>query len=146
MQFFNRKTLLQLRDAAYYVSTKTDKLAISTMFNTELKFAADVLLKWFNAKIKSKNLELDLTEKNIFQHENEIDWKKDKYCICNLLIDVKVKSLEYEERDVSYFDFLIRKEHAFLRNISSNEKLNRSPSIKYLESYYVIKSHNFYGK
>ena len=28
------------------------------MFTTELKFAEDCLLKWFNKKYKSKNLEL----------------------------------------------------------------------------------------
>ena len=77
MQFLGRKTLLQLRDAANNVSTKKDKLAISTMFNIELKFAADVLLKWFNAKIKSKDLEVDLIEKTKFQHENPVDWGKD---------------------------------------------------------------------
>ena len=47
------------------------------MFNIELKFAADVLLKWFNAKIKSKDLEVDLIEKTKFQHENPVDWGKD---------------------------------------------------------------------
>ena len=34
------------------------KLAIAEMFTTELKFAGDCLLKWFNKKYKSKNLEL----------------------------------------------------------------------------------------
>ena len=29
------------------------------MFNIEIKFATDALLKWFNAKIKSKHLELE---------------------------------------------------------------------------------------
>lgn len=43
------------------------------MFNIEIKFEAEALLKWFNAKIKSKNLEVDLTENTKFQHENPIN-------------------------------------------------------------------------
>ena len=100
MQFLNKKTLLQLRDTAYNVHTRKDKLAISKMFNIELKFEADALLKWFNAKIKSKNLEVDHTENTKFQHENPINWEKDKCCICNLPIDVNPRSLEYEETDM----------------------------------------------
>ena len=33
------------------------------MFTTELKFAEDCLLKWFNKKYKSKNLELSNEKK-----------------------------------------------------------------------------------
>ena len=59
LQLINRKTLLQLRDPAIDVYKRKSKLAVSVMFNVELKFASDILLKWFNAKIKSKHLELD---------------------------------------------------------------------------------------
>ena len=65
------------------------------MFNIELKFAADALLKCFNAKIQSKTLEVYFTEKTKFQHENPIDWEKTKCCICNLPIHVNPRSLEY---------------------------------------------------
>ena len=65
------------------------------MFNIELKFDADALLKCFNAKIKSKTLEVYFTEKTKFQHENTIDWEKSKCCICNLPIHVNPRSLEY---------------------------------------------------
>ena len=53
-------------------------------------------------------------------------------------IDVNLRSLEYEETDMSYFHFLIRKKHNFLRNIYSHEGLNKTPSIKNLESHYAI--------
>ena len=59
----NNKTLLQLRDCALNVARKKSKLAIAEMSTTELKFASDCLLKWFNEKYKSKNLELS-NEKN----------------------------------------------------------------------------------
>ena len=124
MQFLNKITLLQLRDAAYYVSTRKDKLTISTMFNIEIKYAADALLKWFSAKTKSKHLKLDLIDFKIkikFWKENPIDWEKDRCCICNLLIDENPKRLQCEETDMSYFDFLVRKEQNFLRNIYSHK-------------------------
>ena len=59
MKFINPKTLLELRDAAVAAANLKDKLAISTMFNIELNFAADAVLNWFNMKIKSGNLEIN---------------------------------------------------------------------------------------
>ena len=73
MQFLNKTTLCQLRDATYNVSSRKDKLAISTMLNIGMKFAIDALLKQFNAEIKSKNLVLDPSEKIKFQNENPIN-------------------------------------------------------------------------
>ena len=35
-----------------------------------------------------------------------------------------------------YFNFLIKKEDIFLKNIYSSKDLNKSPNIKNLESYY----------
>ena len=63
LNFKNNKTLLQLRDCALNVARKKSKLAIAKMFTTELKFAGDCLLKWFNKKYKSKNLELSNEKK-----------------------------------------------------------------------------------
>ena len=57
--------MLQLRDYALNVARKKSKLAIVEMFTKELKFAGDCLLKWFNKKYKSKNLELSNVEKNM---------------------------------------------------------------------------------
>ena len=67
MQFVNRTNLLQLREAAYSVTARKDKLAIPTMFNIEIKFSANAILKWFNVKVKSKNLELDLMVQSKYQ-------------------------------------------------------------------------------
>ena len=76
------RTLLKLRDAAIDVSKRKSKIAISVMFNVELKFASDILLKWFNAKIKSKHLELDPFAKINYLRQNPIDWQDGKCCIC----------------------------------------------------------------
>ena len=59
LEFKDSKTLLQLRDCALAVVERKNKIAIFT----ELKFAADCLLKWFNKKFKPNNLELSNKQK-----------------------------------------------------------------------------------
>ena len=57
----DEKTLLQLKDCKLADHARNCKIAISEMFTNVLKFlkfAADGLLKWFNRKFKSNNLEL----------------------------------------------------------------------------------------
>ena len=56
LKFKDVTMLKQLRDYALSVASKRNKLAISKMFTTELKFAGNCLIKCFNAKIKSENM------------------------------------------------------------------------------------------
>ena len=58
LNFKDNKMLLQLRDCVLAVAAKITKLQFSEMFTTELKFAADCLLKWSHEKLKSNNSEL----------------------------------------------------------------------------------------
>ena len=105
------------------------------MFNVELKFASDVLLKCFNAKIKSKHLEIDPIVKLKYQRENPVDWVDGKCVICNFPIAVEPKGLEFNESEMSYIDFLIRKEHAILRNIYELDEIKKSENISSLVNY-----------
>ena len=116
-QLINRKTLLQLRDTAINVSKRKSKIAISLMFNVELKFTNDILLKWSNAKIKSKYLELDPFMKLNYQRQNPIDWQGGKCAICRFPLAIEPKGLSFMESDMSYIDFTIRKEHGSLMNV-----------------------------
>ena len=63
LKFKDEKTLQQLKDYVLAVHARNSKIAISEMLTTELKFVADCLLKWFNAKFKSNNLELSNSAK-----------------------------------------------------------------------------------
>ena len=47
-QIFNSKTLLQLKYAVLSVINRDKNTALTEMFSTELKFAADCLKFWFN--------------------------------------------------------------------------------------------------
>ena len=60
LKYKDTTTLKQLRDCAISVANKKkiNKIAISEMFSTELKFASDCLINWFNSKYKNENLQL----------------------------------------------------------------------------------------
>ena len=73
LKFKDEKTLLQLKDCTLAVHARNTKIAISEMFTTELKFAVDCLLVWFNAKFRSNNLELSNSAKKNYEIENPID-------------------------------------------------------------------------
>ena len=116
----NQRTTHQLQDAIVNVHSKNKKNAIVEMFSFELKFTCDILMLWFNQKIKKTNL----------TNEEAIDYKRlnpltlDTKCsICDFAIKVDPKGLDYKENDMSYLHFLIRKEYAFLRNIFDQDEL-----------------------
>ena len=79
LKFKDLTTLKQLRDCALLVASKKKKIAISEMFTTELKFAEDCLMKWFNAKFKSQNAVLSNNAKRKYEIENPIDWQNGRY-------------------------------------------------------------------
>ena len=54
----NQKTAEQLRDAVMNVRSKKNKNATAEMFNIELKFTFDILIKWSDCKIKSSRISI----------------------------------------------------------------------------------------
>ena len=125
-------TVKQLRDCALAVHKKTNVVAMSEMFCTEIKFATNCVLKWYHAKYK--NLELSLESKNEFEKENPIDWEDGECVLCRFPLEVNPTTCENEK--MSYGDFIIKKEHMFLRNIFSEEELLKSSSIATFESFH----------
>ena len=132
LKFKDEITLKQLRDSALEASSKRKPNAISEMFSVELKFASDCLLKWFYSK--NKKIELSLQEKKDYELKNPIDWENGKCSICTFPLDVKPSEKINEK--ITYGDFIIQKEHKFLRNVLSKEDLKKSESIKSIESYH----------
>ena len=98
MGYISQKILLQFEDAAFSVANKKDKLIISTVFNIELKSTADTPLKWFNIKLKFKNLTIDPKMKIKYQIQNPVDWEKDKCCICNFPLHINQKGFKRIDR------------------------------------------------
>ena len=139
LKFKDITTLKQLRDCAFSVASKKNKIAISEMFSTELKFATDCLLKWFNSKYK--NTELSIKRKREYEIENPIDWQNDKCHICTFPLHINPTKVNVQKENMSYGDFVIQKEHKFLRNIFSKEELETSDAIKNVESF-----HEYFNK
>ena len=98
-------TVKQLRDCALAVHEKTNKLAISEMFCTEIKFATDCVLKWYHDKYN--NLELSVESKNKFEKRNPIDWVNGECVVCRFPLQCNPTSPQNEK--MSYGDFVIKK-------------------------------------
>ena len=88
LKYKDTTRLKQLRDCAISVSNKKNKIAISEMFSTELKFASDCLINWFNSKYKNENLQLSIDKKRNYEIENPINWETDKCWICNFQLHI----------------------------------------------------------
>ena len=106
------------------------------MFSTELKFARECLISWFNLKFKKQNLELSNEKITAYEIENPIDWKNDKCKICNFPLHINPTTFDVEKEKISYGDFIIKKEHKFLRNIFSEKELVSSVAIKHFQSFH----------
>ena len=66
------------------------------MFYIETTLIKTALLDWFNKKIKSQYLELDLGVKN------PIDWQKDKCVICKMLLKIDPLGYDVPNPEMSY--------------------------------------------
>ena len=120
LQYKDNKTLLQLRDCALNVAKKKNKLALAEMLSTEIKFAGDCLIKWFNKKFKSKNLELSNDLKRKYEIENPMDWLEGRCYICKFPLKINPTKFNTTTQQISCADFVIFKEHKFLGDFFLN--------------------------
>ena len=108
------------------------------MFNIELKFACDILNKWFQYKIKPNKMSLSNLEQ-INYHRNNIVTTESKCCICKFRLDVMPRSSNLKQKnEMSYIDFLIANEHAFIRNIYDESDLKNSKNLCSFQNYYKV--------
>ena len=109
LKYKDAATLKQLRDCAISIANKKNKIAISEMFSTELKFASDCLINWFNSKFKNENLQLSNDRKRNYKIENPINWETDKCWICNFLLHINPTIPNALKEEMSYGNFIIEK-------------------------------------
>ena len=136
LKFKNLTMPKQLRDCALTVSTKTKKIAISEMLTTELKFAADCLIRWFNAKFKSQNISLSNDVKRKYEVENPINKETERCRICTFPIEINPTMWDAKKDQMSYSDFIIQKGHKFLWNIFSGEELSSTVALKDISTHH----------
>ena len=136
LALINQKTAEQLNDAVANVYRKKKKNAIVEMFHVELKFACDILNKWFQYKIKPNKMSICNIERINFNINNPVT-TENKCCICKLRLDVMPRSSNLKEKnEMSYIDFLVAKEHAFIRNIYDEIDLKNCKNICSFQNYY----------
>ena len=123
--FFDRTTFYQLKDAVSAVLACEKSTSLAELFSVELKFTIDTLNEWFSRIIKLKFFEIDSAVKQKFKKDNPLD-KTAVCCLCDFPLAV--------DAGKGWFDFVVRCEHLFVRNIYSYEDLKKL-SIESEDSY-----------
>ena len=107
------------------------------MFSCELKFTLDICKKWFDEKFTCRNMELDLFTKQRHRREYPLDWENGRCCICDFDLSLgRAKMTKNESEKMTYLEFVVKKEHAFIRNIFQLEDLAECPEMSTLENYF----------
>ena len=134
--FFNRVTFKQLKDATTSVLAREKSTSLSELLSVELNFTIDTLNKWFKSVFKSKFLEINEIQKQIFAKENPIDPSKTCCCICGFPLDTEAShGHEKIEKITAWYDFIVQKEHLFIRNIYSREDILSMENLSTFRNY-----------
>ena len=109
------------------------------MFSCKLRFVIDICKKWVGEKFIRRYLELDLDifTKQRFRKNNPTRWRETKCSICNFDLAMGTSNdPNAEDNSLTYFDFVVRKEHSFVRKIFKPDELSACQQIKTLKKYY----------
>ena len=68
--------------------------------------------------------------KRKYEIVHPIDCSQDRCCICTFPLEINPMSCDADKETMSYADFIIFKEHKFLKNIFSSEELAKTDSMK----------------
>ena len=129
--YFDKITFSQLKDAATTVLASEKSTLLSELFSVELKFTIDTLNDWFSNTIKPKFLELNDIKKQMFIKENPPVSSKTTCCVCGFLLDTQA-CREHKR----WYDFIVQREHLFIRNIYTEDELGKMETTKDLCNYY----------
>ena len=133
--FRPKEVISQLYDQANEVFIKTSKNAIVKMFGIELAFIKQTLLAWYNKKIAPQFKFLSEDKINEFRTQNPYN-SYTKCCICKFPMGVLYCDVDRPTDKMNYYDFVIRYEYKFIRNIFSEKDLARSVTVNNIENYY----------
>ena len=132
LEFRDDTTMSQLLGCFQDEFSKKFHYALMEMFCCELKLVIDICNKWIYKKFTKQRLVLDFTTKKKFKEQNPLNFNNE-CCIYGLELGV-TKMYGARSNRKSYCDFIIKKEHHFLQNIFSKEKLQSSDTICNLET------------
>ena len=134
LPFIDPITTRQLRDCAAAVFTKKQNYSLSEMFSCELKFVIDLLTKWLAEKLFRRYKELDMFTKQRFKRQNPINWESANCAICGFCLPTAASNFP-SKKITAFLDFVIEKEHSFIRNIFNWENLTLFKNIETLKKY-----------
>ena len=132
LPYFDPITARQLTNCDVAVHAKKGRFSISEMFLCELKFVIDILKKWLSEKYFRHFKELNFFTIQKFERENPVYWEETNCVICEFRLPTAVSN----EKISTYLDFVIAKEHAFVRNIFNYDELKQPKSIEAHEKYH----------
>ena len=107
MSFVNIKLIKQLKASTLEVNRKKCKNAIAQMFSIKLCLVKKAILAWFNKKIKSQYLEIDLLSKNKYEKDHPINWESNKCHICNFPLKFDPTGPNVPNNKMPYGNFFI---------------------------------------
>ena len=81
-------------------------------------------------------MQLSNEVKRNYEVKNPINWETDHCCICTFSLEINLTTSDATKEKMSYSDFVIVKEHKFLRNIFSEDELSPSDALKNICSYH----------
>ena len=70
------------------------------------------------------------------KYENPIDWSHDPCSICTFPQEINAAKFDVDSQTMSYVDFIIFKEHMFLRYIFLSKEVATTDSLKDLKTYH----------
>ena len=59
-------------------------------------------MEWFNKKIQSQYLEIDILIKNQYERKNPIDWENDKCVICKMPLKIDPINHKRSKNEMTY--------------------------------------------
>ena len=68
---------------------------------------------------------------------NPVNWKSDKCVKCKMPLKIEPTNFETPDDEMTYRDFVICFEHAFIRNIYKYDQIKESHHLETLEKYEI---------
>ena len=78
-----------------------------------------------------------MKKKRKYEVEFPIDWENGCCCLCKFPVITNPTTFDVSLENMSYSDFIILKEHKFLRNIFSEEDLLKTKALRNIEQYHL---------
>ena len=141
-------------DAFEMALEKKQKQAISTRCMIEMWMVYRCLKYYFDTVVKINNYQLTQEEKEDFHIFVDFNpqIKKVSHCyFCEFPLECKVLNPpEKPMRESSRFDFVIRKEYQFVKNIFSQKQISKSKHLNSINSYckaltFLLEAYEFFA-